>query len=241
MRTYVISDIHGDYDRFMTMLRLIRFTEMDTLYVLGDVIDRGKKGIEVLEYIMEHKNILMVKGNHEYMMQESFLENGHGIDYGNLSFTLWRRNGGNPTLKTLLYKRNSSERKKIYEFINGLPLFYDNVEVGGEVYYLVHGKPLTVGKRPYEEAARDVKKKYGDILPTYEEYLVWERVEATETYFSDKIVVFGHTPTDYYQTGIPYDIWYGDKVIGIDCGCGKRNAYSRLACLCLDTMEEFYV
>jgi len=76
-------------------------------------------------------------------------------------------------------------------------LYYDNVEVGGDVYYLVHGKPLTVGQKSYEEVAKDVKKEYGDILPTYEEYLVWERVERTETYFSDKIVVFGHTPTDY--------------------------------------------
>lgn len=82
MRTYVISDIHGDYDRFMQILRVINFTEIDLLYVLGDVIDRGKKGIEILEYIMAHQNIRMIKGNHEYMMQKSFLENGQGIDWG---------------------------------------------------------------------------------------------------------------------------------------------------------------
>lgn len=47
--------------------------------------------------------------------------------------------------------------------------------------------------------------------------------------------------TDHYQTGIPYDIWYGDRMIGIDCGCRQASEHGRLACLCLDTMEEFYV
>ncbi len=41
MATYVISDIHGEYELFIKLLEKIRFTSADTLYVLGDVIDRG--------------------------------------------------------------------------------------------------------------------------------------------------------------------------------------------------------
>lgn len=47
------------------MMGQINLTDTDILYVLGDVIDRGEKGIETLEYIMEHSNILILKGNHE--------------------------------------------------------------------------------------------------------------------------------------------------------------------------------
>lgn len=43
--TYVISDIHGCYEKYRTMLEAIEFTEDDTLYVLGDVLDRGSTPI----------------------------------------------------------------------------------------------------------------------------------------------------------------------------------------------------
>ena len=41
MVTYVISDIHGEYDKFMELLDKIKLKETDTLYVLGDILDRG--------------------------------------------------------------------------------------------------------------------------------------------------------------------------------------------------------
>ena len=43
--TYVMSDIHGDSERFRAMLRKIEFSADDTIYILGDVIDRGSNGI----------------------------------------------------------------------------------------------------------------------------------------------------------------------------------------------------
>ena len=39
--TYVMSDIHGEYEKYLKMLDLIGFRDEDELYVLGDVIDRG--------------------------------------------------------------------------------------------------------------------------------------------------------------------------------------------------------
>ena len=42
MSIYCISDIHGKRDAFYEMLKKINFKEEDHLYVLGDVIDRGK-------------------------------------------------------------------------------------------------------------------------------------------------------------------------------------------------------
>ena len=55
MSTYVISDIHGQYDTFMRMLKQIKFCEEDTLYILGDAIDRGPDGIKILKAIMKMK------------------------------------------------------------------------------------------------------------------------------------------------------------------------------------------
>ena len=52
MATYVMSDIHGDYERYRKMLQLIRFKDTDTLYILGDIIDRGSNGIKILQDMM---------------------------------------------------------------------------------------------------------------------------------------------------------------------------------------------
>ena len=36
-----VSDLHGCYEKYLSMLEKIQFCEADTLYVLGDVVDRG--------------------------------------------------------------------------------------------------------------------------------------------------------------------------------------------------------
>ena len=46
---YVISDIHGCYKEFLEMLRLIDFSAKDDLFVLGDVVDRGKDPMQYYE------------------------------------------------------------------------------------------------------------------------------------------------------------------------------------------------
>ena len=68
MAHYVMSDIHGDADRFHAMLEKIQLSPDDTLYILGDVIDRGPDGIPLLREIMAAPNMVMLLGNHEYMM-----------------------------------------------------------------------------------------------------------------------------------------------------------------------------
>lgn len=52
MAHYVMSDIHGEADRFHAMLEKIHFSDDDTLYILGDVINREPDGISLLREIM---------------------------------------------------------------------------------------------------------------------------------------------------------------------------------------------
>ena len=64
---YVISDIHGCYRSYLKMLEKLGVRESDTVYVLGDTIDRGRNGIKVLQDMMMRPNIIPILGNHEYM------------------------------------------------------------------------------------------------------------------------------------------------------------------------------
>jgi serine/threonine protein phosphatase 1 len=68
MSTYVMSDLHGEYRKFLAMLAKIDFSEEDTLYVLGDVIDRGEEPIALLTDLSQRSNVIPLVGNHEVMM-----------------------------------------------------------------------------------------------------------------------------------------------------------------------------
>lgn len=71
--TYVISDIHGNFNKYEKILKLINFSDKDESYVLGDAIDRGEEGVRILKDIMNRPNVHMLMGNHELMAAETFL------------------------------------------------------------------------------------------------------------------------------------------------------------------------
>lgn len=54
---YCMSDLHGEYQRYLTMLEHIAFSDTDTLYILGDVIDRHPGGVDILEDVMQRSNV----------------------------------------------------------------------------------------------------------------------------------------------------------------------------------------
>ena len=60
---YAVSDLHGCYDKYRNMLEKIHFSETDTLYILGDVVDRGDGGIRILQDMAARRNVIPIKGN----------------------------------------------------------------------------------------------------------------------------------------------------------------------------------
>ena len=64
---YVMSDIHGMYEKYEKMLKQIDLSEKDTLYVLGDIVDRGSGSMKVLQDMMRRANVHGLIGNHELM------------------------------------------------------------------------------------------------------------------------------------------------------------------------------
>ena len=73
--TYVMSDIHGNTERFDSVMQKIQLQPEDTLYVLGDVIDRYPDGIRLLRKLMAMPNVRMLLGNHEFMMLDALYYN----------------------------------------------------------------------------------------------------------------------------------------------------------------------
>ncbi|HBY21225.1 MAG TPA: fructose-bisphosphatase class III [Clostridiales bacterium] len=211
---YVISDIHGCYDKFMKMLEVINFQPEDQMYILGDVIDRGKESIKLLQYIMKQFNMELLLGNHEEMALQWLKNNDSGY------FSCWMNNGGQSTYSQYC-ELNDIERVTIIEYLNHRPLF------------------LTIDKYILVHAGVDFKTKGNQSRET----LLWTRDEFINSVdrFKDNVVIFGHTPTYYMQPNIkPMKIWKEhDGKIGIDCGVVFNGG--QLGCLRLDDMAEFYV
>ena len=219
---YVMSDIHGCYDKFIKMLELINFSKEDELYILGDIFDRGEKPLEILDYIISHKNITLLKGNHEKMYEECF-ESG--------DYSLWYYNGGESTHAQIVNKDYLYE-ESMYLYIRKLPFIkvVDNfILVHAGVYFPNNCDELTIDEF---------------ISLQEEDTCLWDRsnVGSIDNTFKDYTIICGHTPVQSITNNCDdVKIIHHGSAIYIDCGCVFKRANGKLACLCLDTMEEFYI
>lgn len=239
---YVAADIHGRYDKYEKLLKEINLKPKDTLYILGDVIDRGKDGFKILLDISARSNIKMLLGNHEAMaidalpcIMQSLHESGEKYDLMTLpekdiqKIILWFYNKGETSLKDFLELTNE-QKQSVWEYMLTLPL-YAETTARFKKFVLVHGGLENFSEtRPLNDYKQDE--------------IVWCRPAKNTTYYPDKYVVFGHTPTQllcdkYNWKGTPGKIVRYEKLIDIDCGCIFPDG--KLGCLCLDTMEEIYI
>ncbi len=229
MATYVISDIHGMYDKFTELLEIINFQETDTLYILGDIIDRGPKPIEALIKIKEMKNVKCLLGNHEYMALQVFdglkANNWQMNDECRSNYLNWTVfNAGKVTFNQFL-SLDKSTQNELINFVKSFSL-YEKVKVNDKDFLLVHGG---LGNFSVDKPLEDY---------TMEE-LVWYRTDYNTPYFEDRYVVSGHTPTQLIEENPnPGYILQVNNHIAIDCGAFIPNG--RLAAICLDTLETYY-
>ncbi len=69
---YVVSDIHGNYDLLIKYLKKVNFNNNDKLYVLGDMLDKGKDVEKLIALLFEklENNCIIIAGNHEYELSK---------------------------------------------------------------------------------------------------------------------------------------------------------------------------
>lgn len=226
---YVTSDIHGEHGRFQQLLETIHFCDTDTLYVLGDNIDRGPHGVEVIEDIMRRPNIIPLLGNHELMCLQALFPKYHPE-----AFDLWTHyNGGKTTYRTLKYKRTAAERAAIIKWISGLP-DHLNVKVGDRAFHLVHAFP---GASTHDRVW--MRPKYDTINPFKDGRTVIVRHTVVVHFLGNQSL---HDAVKNLEVQHEHmEIVHAPGFIAIDCGCGNRTPARRLACLRLEDFQEFYV
>lgn len=233
MATYCVSDIHGEYETYRRLLEKLCFSGRDTLYVLGDVIDRGPDGIKILQDMNARPNVFPILGNHEFtaavclpwLMEEVTNQSLAKLDDTQLAaLSEWIANGGGPTLRSL-QQLSTEERQDILEYFQEMEL-YAEVEAGGRRYVLTHA-----ALENFDPAKPLDDYELQDFL--------FGRPDPKAVYWPDKILVFGHTPTRLIpENPAPDRIYRTNGCIAIDCGCTFGGP---LGAICLETGEEFYV
>lgn len=229
---YVISDLHGCYDKYIKMLEKINFGDNDYLYILGDIVDRGPDGIIIWQDIIKRKNVIALRGNHDFLAYQllkilsksslfDILGSKQGDSFSEI-YRSWIFDGGKPTEEGF-NELEKAEQKKLLLYMSYMPI-YEEIEVNGNKFFLSH----TV---PSKERMRDFDK----LL--WQEFIIGEP-EYEKEYFTDKYVVTGHTPTGFIDTRYKGKIWQSNHHIAIDCGAVFGNP---LGCICLDSFEEYYV
>jgi serine/threonine protein phosphatase 1 len=228
MKTYLVSDIHGQYQAFRQALAKANFSpdEGDRLYVLGDIVDRGPQSSECLTYLYRlqqqyPQQIVVVKGNHEQLLEDWLM----GKTEGNLYFL----NGGEATIRSLLgdsplrraflnrspsWEDQTAARKLILSrhpfllpFLQSLPLYHEewpDSRTGAPHVIFVHAG-LRPGRTLSQQSPVD---------------LLWIREEFFNHYDDGPMVVFGHTPVTLLPGYTGQGIWQRGQLVGIDGGAG---------------------
>lgn len=168
-----ISDIHGMYDQFITLLRKI--DDRDQIIFLGDYIDRGpdsKKVLDLLMILKRNQNCIFLMGNHEDMMLDYFEGTNRYMD------GVWFYNGSLYTLKSFNY----DVEDEYLNFIRGFLLYYE-LEIKDKKYLFVHA-----GVNP--EKIINEQDNF-DLLWIRDKFL-----QMDKRYY-DYTIIHGHTPTQY--------------------------------------------
>ncbi len=227
---YAMSDLHGCYDLYMKMLEEIKLSSSDTLYLLGDYVDRGDDGFEIILDVARRKNVVALMGNHDfyaYSVLSEMIDNPDAKEkpYIRSIYNTWMYNGGLTTYDHF-WMLNEMKRRHVLSVMESF-VNYADVTVGERRFTMVHG-----GIANYDPA---LPMDYYSVKE-----LACFREDYTKPKFNEpgRFLVTGHTPTVYIDSYSRGRIYRKQDHIAIDCGAVFELG---LGCICLDTLEEFYV
>ena len=223
MAIYACSDLHGNGNLWNQIKDFLQ--PDDTLYYLGDAVDRGPDGWRILIEMLTDERVNFIVGNHEIMLADRII-NPYDYDIANLH----HHNGGKPTW---LSAENDPEAMQVAYRIYSLPKYAIYENVNGLKIFMSHSGSTNIWD---------------------EKELIWDRHEyvrsKNDTEY-DKII-HGHTPIEYLVDDLRevaqfFDIqhslpdweggayWYHGFRCDIDC---LTAATHETVLLNLDTFEQ---
>jgi serine/threonine protein phosphatase 1 len=176
MKINIIGDIAGRFDELMLLLK--KMPEADLVLSVGDMVDRGPKSKEVLEWFMEQQKLgkaEAIYGNHEDLMIA-------GVTKGDCGD--WFRNGGTATAKNFLIDpnkemhyfkdmiENTKVPEEIVEWLQKRPMYFQTDDL-----FVSHAPVTSLKNVPADPYGRDY-------------YFIWNRWEPSKP--QGKFMIYGH-------------------------------------------------
>ncbi len=215
MRRFAISDIHGCLHSFKALIQQISFTKKDTLYLLGDYIDRGPNSKGVIDYIWQLQEgghaIHCLRGNHEQMLINSIK-----------SLSIWKTEDAD-TLASFGVPRNEDIPKCYINWMNQLDYF-----IALDDFILVHAGLNFDANDPLEslDAMIWIRNWYEDI---------------DHDWLGNRLIIHGHTPTKQVKIKESLKDLDHTPAINIDAGCVfQQLSFGHLCALDLDKHQLFF-
>ncbi|MFK8080676.1 MAG: metallophosphoesterase [Granulosicoccus sp.] len=177
-RYLIIGDLHGRFNTLKDLLDVARYRpEHDVLMSIGDLIDRGPRSVEVVDFFATAERYA-IRGNHEQMV---------------LNPEDWREvwnyppNGGPATRRSLI--ANNRDLGWLYNAISDYPVCLDiGTDDEPDAFRLVHAE------QPFDWSEAQLQEflETSSYLTVGEGRLLWGRddIEAVE---------FGDTPALHPQ------------------------------------------
>lgn len=233
MKTFVCSDIHGQFDAWYNALEKseINFDSGDKLIILGDLIDRGNQSYEAISFAIDlqmayPEQVVYLMGNHEKMMldflnirdpdtPEGYVQMAHFGSH-------WIGNGGNTTIDSFIKSSPSPIPVSLFDVYEFFHEFYPCMirRLNALPYYHVDGKFA------YVHAGFESGKP---LLSQDAETMTWIRQKfyngfspVTDDELDGKLIVHGHTPVQYFDDYTGSGFYRGRHHLCVDGGSAMR-------------------
>lgn len=171
MSTYTIGDVQGCFDELQSLLTDINFDpRQDRLWLVGDLVNRGPKSLEVLRFVKNLPDAKVVLGNHDIHLL--------ALAYGNPY--------PHHTLDAVL---NAPDRDELITWLRHLPVLHYDAALG---YIMVHaglapqwdlatamrcGRELEAALQDDQQIAALLDNLYGNQPDSWHDDLSgWERL-----------------------------------------------------------------
>ena len=225
MKKFIVSDLHGNgniYNSIMYYLENLKdsLDEDITLYINGDLIDRGIDSASMLLDVMKRVNnhskikIEYLAGNHELLMYKAL---NKIIRTGRRPLISdWFLNGGIVTLDGLEQLVDKEDLPIINEFISNLKIYHKFQEkLDRKRIVLVHSKCPKVVDDECNLRIKDDNMLVDSCIWTRKEDAIFRVVIGNKDYFT----IIGHTPL---HNKYGYKYYEDENYLNIDGGCAAH-------------------
>jgi serine/threonine protein phosphatase 1 len=255
-KVFCSSDWHGCGILANKVLDYLK--EDDVLYFLGDAIDRGDDGLEILIRLLDDPRVKFIKGNHEDMMEKALPHIIQQLyEYNDIftyedEFLELKLNGGS-TIINQFFDWSIKNLEDLYKKLINLPLILSYVNKKEQVIIMEHSgytPPLLKNNHDplwdrshFNESWRDEQNVYiihGHTPVQYMKFMYGYKnmPKMTEKDFEYKHLFFRQEDDELNKIYRPEVLFYCDNhKIDIDMCTVASN---RIALLDLDTFEPIY-